>query len=118
MAVGAVAAAMTLAGAMLPRVESHGDGERVRYGDVLRLPGAWTGYLSTFAYMIGFYQTYTFIGDHVRQLHGAGAWLGGTISLSLRSGLRLRRRVRQVDRPQGACATCCRWAWCWWASTM
>ncbi|WP_373503415.1 MFS transporter [Aestuariivirga sp.] len=82
MAVGAVAAAMTLAGALLPRVESHGDGERVRYGDVLRLPGAWTGYLSTFAYMIGFYQTYTFIGDHVRQLHGAGAWLGGTISLS------------------------------------
>ncbi|WP_421695271.1 MFS transporter [Aestuariivirga sp.] len=80
--VGSVAALMPLAGALLPRVESHGSGERVRYGDVLRLPGAWTGYLSTFAYMIGFYQTYTFIGDHVRQLHGTGAWLGGTISLS------------------------------------
>jgi DHA1 family inner membrane transport protein len=80
--VGAVAAAMTVADALLPKVASHGDGERVRYGDVLRLPGAWAGYLATFAYMIGFYQTYTFIGDHVRQLHGAGAWLGGTISLA------------------------------------
>jgi predicted MFS family arabinose efflux permease len=78
----AVAAAMTIAGTLLPKVASHGDGERVRYGDVLRLPGAWAGYLATFAYMIGFYQTYTFIGDHVRQLHGAGAWLGGTISLA------------------------------------
>ncbi len=80
--VGAVAAVMPLAGALLPRVASHGTGERVRYADVLKLPGAWTGYLSTFAYMIAFYQTYTFIGDHVRQTHGAGAWLGGTISLS------------------------------------
>ena len=80
--VGGVAAAMTVAGALLPRVPSHGDGEKVRYGDVLKLPGAWTGYIATFAYMIGFYQTYTFIGDHVRQTHGAGAWLGGTISLA------------------------------------
>ncbi len=32
--------------------------------------------------MIAFYQTYTFIGDHVRQLHGVGAWLGGAISLA------------------------------------
>ena len=51
-------------------------------GDNHSLPGAWVGYLSTFAYMIAFYQTYTFIGDHVRQTHGAGAWLGGTISLA------------------------------------
>lgn len=80
--VGFVAALMPFAGALLPRVASFGQGERVRYADVLRLPGAWTGYLATFAYMIAFYQTYTFIGDHVRQTHGAGAWLGGTISLS------------------------------------
>ena len=81
--VGAVAAIMPFAGALLPKVTSFGTvGERVRYMDVLRLPGAWVGYLSTFAYMIAFYQTYTFIGDHVRQTHGAGAWLGGTISLA------------------------------------
>ena len=81
--VGAVAAIMPFAGALLPKVTSVGTvGERVRYMDVLRLPGAWVGYLSTFAYMIAFYQTYTFIGDHVRQTHGAGAWLGGTISLA------------------------------------
>lgn len=80
--VGAVAAAMPFAGALLPRVASFGVGERVRYSDVLKLPGAWVGYISTFAYMIAFYQTYTFIGDHVRQTHGAGAWLGGSISLA------------------------------------
>ena len=81
--VGAVAAIMPFAGALLPKVTSFGTvGERVRYMDVLRLPGAWVGYLSTFAYMIAFYQTYTFIGDHVRQTPGAGAWLGGTISLA------------------------------------
>ncbi|MCX7351259.1 MAG: MFS transporter, partial [Alphaproteobacteria bacterium] len=81
--VGLVAALMPFAGALLPKATSFGAvGERVRYMDVLRLPGAWVGYLSTFAYMIAFYQTYTFIGDHVRQTHGAGAWLGGTISLA------------------------------------
>jgi predicted MFS family arabinose efflux permease len=82
MIVGGAAAAMSIAGALLPRTRSEGDGARVGYGQVLSLPGAWAGYAATFAYMIGFYQTYTFIGDHVRQLHGAGAWLGGTISLS------------------------------------
>ncbi len=83
------AAAMPFAGALLPRTPAVGLGERVRYADVLRLPGAWTGYLSTFAYMIAFYQTYTFIGDHVRQTHGAGAWLGGSISLSYGLGFGL-----------------------------
>jgi predicted MFS family arabinose efflux permease len=40
------------------------------------------GLAATFCYMLGFYQTYTFIGDHVRGLHDAGAWLGGLVSLS------------------------------------
>ena len=88
--VGAVAAVMPFAGALLPKVTSFGTvGERVRYMDVLRLPGAWVGYVSTFAYMIAFYQTYTFIGDHVRQTHGTGAWLGGTISLAYGVGFGL-----------------------------
>ena len=80
--VAAVAASMVAGGALLPKTPSHGDGEPVRYLDVLAIPGALLGYGATFAYMIGFYQTYTFIGDHVRNLHGAGAWLGGAISLS------------------------------------
>ncbi len=87
--VGLVAAAMPFAGILLPRGTSQVSTERVRYMDVLRLPGAWTGYLATFAYMIAFYQTYTFIGDHVRQTHGAGAWLGGTISLAYGIGFGL-----------------------------
>ena len=82
MLVGAVAGLMPAAGALLPEGQRQGMDERVRYADVLRIPGAMTGYLTTFCYMIGFYQTYTFIGDHVRQVHGAGAWLGGAISLS------------------------------------
>lgn len=80
--VGVIAAAMPVAGALLPKVPSQGSGDPVRYADVLGLPGAVVGYVVTFAYMICFYQTYTFIGDHVRHLHGAGAWLGGSISLS------------------------------------
>jgi len=80
--VAAIAAISAVAGALLPHTEPHGDGEPVGYGEVLALPGALPGYVVTFAYMIAFYQTYTFIGDHVRQLHGAGAWLGGSISLS------------------------------------
>ncbi|PZF75440.1 hypothetical protein DK847_18150 [Aestuariivirga litoralis] len=87
--VGLVAAAMPFAGSLLPRGSAQATAERVRYMDVLRLPGAWTGYLATFAYMIAFYQTYTFIGDHVRQTHGAGAWLGGTISLAYGVGFGL-----------------------------
>lgn len=80
--VAGIAALMVAGGALLPRTQSHGSGQSVRYRDVLAVPGALLGYAATFAYMIGFYQTYTFIGDHVRQLHGAGAWLGGVISLA------------------------------------
>lgn len=80
--VAVIAFAMTLAGLLLPRVAASGASETIRYREVLSVPGAAVGFVSTFAYMIGFYQTYTFIGDHVRQLHGAGAWLGGTISLA------------------------------------
>ncbi|MCB1377776.1 MAG: MFS transporter [Alphaproteobacteria bacterium] len=80
--IGGVAAAMMLAGGLLPNVTGAGDAQSVRYRQVLQLPGASIGFLATFAFMIAFYQTYTFIGDHVRQLHGAGAWLGGAISLT------------------------------------
>ena len=81
MVVAAIAAAMAAGLGLLPRVAAETN-EPVRYGDVVRLPGALIGYGATFAYMIGFYQTYTFIGDYVRNLHGAGAWLAGAITLS------------------------------------
>ena len=86
--VAGAAVAMSIAGALLPRTPSQGDGAAVAYGRVLALPGARTGYLATFAFMIAFYQTYTFIGDHVRQLHAAGAWLVWTISLTYGRGFR------------------------------
>jgi predicted MFS family arabinose efflux permease len=80
--VAAIAAAMALSMRLLPRVGASASQARVAYRDVLALPGAPIGYIATFAYMIAFYQTYTFIGDHVRLLHGTGAWLGGMIALS------------------------------------
>lgn len=80
--VAVLAAAMAAGAGLLPKVAAAESQERVRYGDVLKLPGALIGYVATFAYMIGFYQTYTFVGDHVRNLHGAGAWLAGAITLS------------------------------------
>lgn len=79
--VALIAAAMSVGFGLLPRVAAEAN-EPVRYGDVVKLPGALVGYAATFAYMIGFYQTYTFIGDHVRNVHGAGAWLAGAITLS------------------------------------
>ncbi len=80
--VSAIAVLMVLAGALLPKVARHGESKRVRYTEVIGTPGALLGYAATFSYMIAFYQTYTFIGDNVRQLHEAGAWLGGAISMS------------------------------------
>ncbi len=97
--VGAVAGLMPFAGALLPQTPSSSDGERIGYGEVLKLKGAVLGYIATFAYMIGFYQTYTFIGDHVRQLHGAGAWAGGVISLAYGLGFGLGTVTdRFIDR--------------------
>ena len=82
MVVAAIAVTMVAGGSFLPRgtiSAAGGNGGAFRF---LRIPGAAIGYGATFAYMIGFYQTYTFIGDHVRSLHGKGAWLGGAISLA------------------------------------
>lgn len=52
------------------------------YRQALRVPGMKLCLVATFAYMIGFYQTYTFVGDYVRNLHDAGAWLGGAVAAS------------------------------------
>jgi len=77
--IAALAAAMTVAIGLLPKATSQ-VAQRVSYGEALATPGIVIGLAATFAYMIGFYQTYTFIGDHVRHLHGSGAWLPGLIA--------------------------------------
>jgi DHA1 family inner membrane transport protein len=80
--VAGVSAAMALIIGYLPHSAASGPAEGASYGAALVVPGALLGLAATFCYMIGFYQTYTFIGDHVRGLHGAAAWLGGLISLA------------------------------------
>jgi hypothetical protein len=70
----------------------------VRYRDVLALPAAWTGYLATFAYMIGFYQTYI----HQRP-RAPDAQQGRGLAapfLQPMDGVRCRRHVRQVDHSE------------------
>lgn len=74
--------AMVLIIGLIPRGAQAVVAERVPYARVLQVPGMIVGFIATFAYMIGFYQTYTFIGDHVRHLHHAGAWLGGAVACS------------------------------------
>jgi predicted MFS family arabinose efflux permease len=78
----AICFAMVLIIGVIPRGSAAIAAERVQYRRVLQVPGMIVGFVATFAYMIGFYQTYTFIGDHVRHLHHAGAWLGGAVACS------------------------------------
>jgi len=72
---------MAAAGRLLPREMQNRDIGQVSYVDVLRVRGAVIGYAATVAYMIAFYQTYTFVGDHVRAVHGSGAWMGGAMAM-------------------------------------
>lgn len=80
--VALVTAAMVAIIGFVPRTSGTIAPELVSYARVFRVPGMKLAFLATFAYMIGFYQTYTFIGDHVRHLHQAGAWLGGVVACS------------------------------------
>jgi DHA1 family inner membrane transport protein len=77
--VAAIAALMVALIGLLPRT-APAAALRVSYRDALSVAGVPLALLATFAYMIGFYQTYTFIGDHVRLAHHAGAWLAGLIA--------------------------------------
>ncbi|WP_374652497.1 MFS transporter [Dongia sp.] len=78
----AICAAMVVLIGVLPRGSGTIAAERVAYARVFEVPGMKLCFVATFAYMIGFYQTYTFVGDHVRHLHHAGAWLGGALACS------------------------------------
>jgi predicted MFS family arabinose efflux permease len=84
--VAVIAAAMVAGIGLLPRAETDATARPVSYGRALAVRGIPLTLIATFAYMIAFYQTYTFIGDHVRHLHGAGAWLGGLIACSYGAG--------------------------------
>lgn len=79
-AVACVSAGMVAMIGLVPRGSGTIALERVTYMRVFSVPGMKLAFFATFAYMIGFYQTYTFIGDHVRHLHHAGAWLGGVVA--------------------------------------
>jgi predicted MFS family arabinose efflux permease len=84
--VAAISALMVAGIGLLPRVEADSAARPVPYARALAVRGIPLALIATFAYMIAFYQTYTFIGDHVRHLHGAGAWLGGLIACSYGAG--------------------------------
>lgn len=78
----AICLAMVVVIGFIPRSTNTVATERVAYARVLQVPGMVVCFVATFAYMIAFYQTYTFIGDHVRHLHQQGAWLGGAVACS------------------------------------
>ncbi|CAN5554930.1 MFS transporter [soil metagenome] len=80
--VAIIAAAMIFAIALLMPQPAALETKLVRYADALRVAGIPLVLVATFAYMIGFYQTYTFVGDYIRHLHQAGAWLGGLLACS------------------------------------
>jgi predicted MFS family arabinose efflux permease len=73
----------------LPRAGASAASRPVPYGQALAVKGIPLALFATFVNMIAFYQVYTFIGDHVRHLHGAGAWLGGLLACSYGLGFGL-----------------------------
>jgi DHA1 family inner membrane transport protein len=80
--IAGISALMVAIIGFVPRGSGTIAAERISYLRVFEVPGMKLCFIATFAYMIGFYQTYTFIGDHVRHLHQAGAWLGGVVACS------------------------------------
>jgi predicted MFS family arabinose efflux permease len=87
--VAALAAVMIFGIGLLPRAQGSAASRPVPYGQALAVKGIPLVLFATFVNMIAFYQVYTFIGDHVRHLHGAGAWLGGLLACSYGVGFGL-----------------------------
>lgn len=88
-AVALISAVMIFGIGLLPRAEAIAASRPVPYRRVLAVKGIPLVLVATFVFMIGFYQTYTFLGDHARHLHQAGAWLGGLIACSYGIGFGL-----------------------------
>lgn len=80
--VAALAGVMIFGIGFLPRAAASAASRPVPYRQALAVKGIPVALFATFVNMLAFYQTYTFIGDHVRHLHGAGAWLGGLVACS------------------------------------
>ena len=87
--VAALAALMIFGIGFLPRAAASAASRAVPYTQALAVKGIPLVLFATFVNMIAFYQVYTFIGDHVRHLHGAGAWLGGLLACSYGVGFGL-----------------------------
>jgi predicted MFS family arabinose efflux permease len=87
--VAALAALMIFGIGLLPRAASSAASRPVPYRQALAVKGIPLVLFATFVNMIAFYQTYTFIGDHVRHMHDAGAWLGGLFACSYGIGFGL-----------------------------
>src|SRR5437868_3552170 len=88
-AVAVISAIMIFGIGLLPKAESTAASRPVPYAQALAAKGIPLTLFATFVFMIGFYQTYTFLGDHVRHLHQTGAWLGGLIACSYGVGFGL-----------------------------
>jgi len=89
LAVAALSLAVCLAFAWLPDPERAVDHKRVGYREALSSPGVLLLLGATFAFMFAFYATYSFLGDHLRTLHGSGAWLGGVVAMTYGAGFGL-----------------------------
>jgi DHA1 family inner membrane transport protein len=89
LAVAVISAGMIFGIGLLPRAVSTAASRPVPYAQALAVKGMKLALIATFVFMIGFYQTYTFLGDHVRHLHHAGAWLGGLVACSYGIGFGL-----------------------------
>jgi MFS transporter, DHA1 family, inner membrane transport protein len=89
MIVAALAAVMIFGIGLLPRAAASAASRPVPYRQALAIKGIPVALFATFVNMIAFYQVYTFIGDHVRHLHEAGAWLGGLVACSYGVGFGL-----------------------------
>lgn len=87
--VALLAAVMIFGIGHLPRAEASAASRPVPYGQALAVKGIPLVLFATFVNMIAFYQVYTFIGDHVRHLHEAGAWLGGLLACAYGVGFGL-----------------------------
>ena len=87
--VAVIAAVMIFGIGLLPRAQAAATSRPVPYARALAVKGIPLVLFATFVNMIAFYQVYTFIGDHVRHLHDAGAWLGGLLACSYGVGFGL-----------------------------
>jgi MFS transporter, DHA1 family, inner membrane transport protein len=89
LAVAVISAGMIFGIGLLPRTAAVAATRPVPYRRALAVKGIPLALIATFVFMIAFYQTYTFLGDHVRHLHQAGAWLGGLVACSYGVGFGL-----------------------------